>query len=1617
MSSEPTPDAIHSMTKQGTVKGNRRNGNRTPIKMKFEGEIPEMKAHVYDCVPNRQADQYVKTTRVLANYFVNNHRNSGHFRNAILNLALPEIPPVPRPVASPGGILDEFDRLEYIEAIKQRNKDLKEVEHLNMQLYTAIWSQCSNTMRERIENLSSYEDFNSRSDGIALLQAIKSASYNYIETTYKIDSINEAAINLLNCRQANFMTPQEYFELFKIRREVYEQVGGNTEASIGALAIVAGEEGVDITHLSTQHRANARELELAALFIRNSDKGQYSGLQASLKNDFLSGNNNNPRTLVEAYGRLVHWKETNICIPNGNANDGVAFTTNGNISRNNEREDEPGVTFKKNIMSNNRGKKNGYARKDDESKAKANNNKDTKNQISIYPTISLNMPSPNIYNVDSHNFNTSSEIIPRTWILLDNQSTVDVFCEKSLLQDIYTSKDAMSIQCNAGTIVTNQKGTFHNYGEVWFCKNGIANILSFANARNRGCNVAYDTYYNTFTLQQPNGTEITFSQSPNGLYYHDANMKSVMLINTVESNKTKYSNRDYFRAKAARDLLQIIGHPSIQQFLEILDNNQLPNCPVTRRDAIMAEDIFGPDLGSLKGKTVNRPPEPVQIPSNDLPLNIMQQYCDVTLCGDIMFVNKIPFFVTISRHIHFGTVEMIANRQMGTILNGIKAVTQIYQQRGFNISNILLDGEFEPLRGSLATMGIQLNVATNNEHVPEVERYICTIKERVRCIYNTLPFQEMAPRLIIEMVKASNFWLNGFPKCNGISNVLSPRQIVTGSAIEYNRHCTLAFGTYVQTHEAHDNTMIPRTTGALALRPTGNIQGGHYFYSLSSGRLISRNRWTELPMPAEVIERIHTLARRANAASGPLAFYNRYGLPLDIEDRNVNLEPDGNIENETDDDESYHPPETQRNNTVNNDANDSDDDIGPPDAENAYDIDPNLLYHDNIPPPVNYNNNADNAVQEIDIPGVQRKNINNNNHDDSPQSNRNDIDDESEASSQDHVTNDTQQDDNHDNMTLDAAMDAAYGTRTNVYNLRPRQPRNYDHLFTQYSVKKGLQIFGQAGNNAIIKELQQLHNLKVITPVDASSLSSEDKSGALQYLMFLKQKRCGAIKGRGCADGRKQRTYLSKEDTSSPTVAIESVFLSCVIDANENRDIATVDIPGAFLHADMNDVVYMRVDGEMALMLVNIAPDLYQQYIINTKHGNPVLYLCLQKALYGTLQAALLFWEKLSGILLSWDFVLNPYDRCVANKEINGSTCTILWHVDDLKISHVDPEVVSDIIKQLSDEFGTVAPLTIHRGKTHDYLGMQLDFSTPSKVRITMIDYINKILMDCPTDMNGTSPTPAANHLFMVNTSNPKLLNSSDAELFHHIVAQLLFLCKRARPDIQTAISFLCTRVQNPDTDDYKKLSRVIKYLRNTSSLSLTLEASDTKLMQWWVDASYGTHHDMRSHTGGVFTLGKGAIYATSMRQKLNTKSSTEAELVGVNDVLPQALWTKYFLKEQGYGCDEAIIYQDNRSAMLLENNGRASSSKRTRHINIRYYFVADKVKNKEVRIEYCPTDTMIADYFTKPLQGQKFIAFRNFILNTNQPDITFCNVALIPVSHPSTDGCFLSPFTTTGVC
>ena len=162
--------------------------------------------------------------------------------------------------------------------------------------------------------------------------------------------------------------------------------------------------------------------------------------------------------------------------------------------------------------------------------------------------------------------------------------------------------------------------------------------------------------------------------------------------------------------------------------------------------------------------------------------------------------------------------------------------------------------------------------------------------------------------------------------------------------------------------------------------------------------------------------------------------------------------------------------------------------------------------------------------------------------------------------------------------------------------------------------------------------------------------------------------------------------------------------------------------------------------------------------------------------------------------------------------------------------------------------------------------------------------------------------------------------------------------------------------------------------------MTLTIEPDD--VAKWWVDSSYAVHWDMKNHTGIYMTLGKGATYTASCKQKLNTKSSTEAELVAVDDAMGQVLWTRHFLAAQGQFVPTTTIYQDNKSTILLAENGKSSSSKRTRHINVWYFFITDKIKKGEVKVAFCPTTNMLADFFTKPLQGSAFKKMRSIILN-----------------------------------
>ena len=167
-----------------------------------------------------------------------------------------------------------------------------------------------------------------------------------------------------------------------------------------------------------------------------------------------------------------------------------------------------------------------------------------------------------------------------------------------------------------------------------------------------------------------------------------------------------------------------------------------------------------------------------------------------------------------------------------------------------------------------------------------------------------------------------------------------------------------------------------------------------------------------------------------------------------------------------------------------------------------------------------------------------------------------------------------------------------------------------------------------------------------------------------------------------------------------------------------------------------------------------------------------------------------------------------------------------------------------------------------------------------------MNEYLDNIMIELPEKYKGTAVKPAVNHIVEVN-ENTKKLTEDTAQVFYIMAAKLLFLSMWAYPGILTSISFLMIHVREPGEDDGNKLARTMKYLKADEVLVLNLESDGSGNMKWWVDAAFSVHHNMQSHTGGMLSLGKGAIYLAPTKQKLNMKSSTEAELVGIDDLIP----------------------------------------------------------------------------------------------------------------------------------
>jgi hypothetical protein len=403
----------------------------------------------------------------------------------------------------------------------------------------------------------------------------------------------------------------------------------------------------------------------------------------------------------------------------------------------------------------------------------------------------------------------------------------------------------------------------------------------------------------------------------------------------------------------------------------------------------------------------------------------------------------------------------------------------------------------------------------------------------------------------------------------------------------------------------------------------------------------------------------------------------------------------------------------------------------------------------------------------------------------------------------------------------------------------------------------------------------------------------------------------------------------------------------------------------------MTNDTYMVVTGQCVDILLHKYGNIYNDKIHDGK-----IYVRLDRALYGTIEAAKVWFDTLSTYLKKLGFVANAHDQCVFNMMFHKDQITILLHVDDLMIACKDQNGINYVVSSLNAEYSKA---NVYDTLCIDYLGMLFDFSVPGEVSISMGNMVQEFLNEVGVDADAKAESPAANYLYDID-DKAEILNDSDREHLHSLVAKALYMAKRGRPDLLTAVSFLTTRVNHPNMGDYKKLKRLSSYLNATKDLKLLLKADLPFKLRCYVDASYAVHVDGKGRTGNVVTLGTGAFKTMSIKHNIVTKSSTEAEIVGVSDGMGSNLGLMYLMQEQGYDIKPLILYQDNTSAITLMKKGR-STSQRTKHIATRYFFIKDRVDQGEIQLVHMGTRDMIADFFTKPLQGEFFRSMRDKIM------------------------------------
>ena len=1186
-------------------------------------------------------------------------------------------------------------------------------------------------------------------------------------------------------------------------------------------------------------------------------------------------------------------------------------------------------------------------------------------------------------------------LFSKTELLLDTQASINIFGNIELLTNVRSAEKPISlsgIQAGAKAVKVDKIGNFQELGAVYYSEGAAANILSFASQVNSGSKISYDSVADKFLLIPPAGKKrYTFKRkdvkgSENRFYICDvgATGSETVLVQTVQDNLKLFTKREIGQAHKAREMLARMGYPSVRDAIDMVSSGA--NFEVSGKDFQVADAIWGKDMASIKGKTTRRATNVA-----NMEVKRFESQQQQILSVDIMFIDKLPFLVGVATPLDLTLVKSLKSTDMTkpsraavAVREGLMYFLGILESQNFRTTTLMVDGEgsISKLVTELHSKGVEVDVTGAGGHVKVVERRIRVIKECIRAQMNSLPYALTLTALsmcVLYCVSRLNYQPTRIR-----DGIMSPREAFLGRKADAKRDFRCAFGDFVMaTVPETDNSMKSRTEDCIVMLPTGNRTGSVRMLSLATGRIVTRDQFKIMPMPTSVIQRMNALAKengRTMKTTGVHYEHDNDDSPAHPQPIPHNIMPIPNIGNDPwveplAEDHLHQPPELA-------------DEVGmyPPaqeDGEAGGGVMEPAAYDPHFDAP----NNPNDQAGEEQMRGDGGMRGEDHQHEEYPdeirgeaEEIRGDADDEREELQ--HNPRPPALNKGILDFFRTGQGELVFMTESGRELIRARREEKRHTARTHgvehamnITVREALKTRGDEAERVIMKELQQMLTKKVWTPVDGRTLTADQRSRVIRSSMFLKEKflptgEFEKLKARLVAGGDQQDKSLY-DDLSAPTVSTSCVFTILSIAAHEGRKAEVVDIGGAFLNAEMKTGVdvHMRLDKTMSELMIRLDPS-YEKYC----DGRGSITVILDRALYGCVESAALWYENLRDTLKGLGYERNPYDICVFNRRIeNGTQCTVAVHVDDLLITSVSQEMIDDLTGGLKKRYGEISK---SNGTTLNYLGMVFDLSHPAEARVTMKGYVD-VVLDL-SKVEGGAKTPATDGLFEVRKDS-ELVGEDEMRLFRSEVMRLMYLAKKTHPDLLMTVSYLATRVTKCTRDDLQKLVRLLRYLNMTRERGIVLRiGSEGICVRVFIDAAYGIHADGKSHTGSVVVIGEvGPVHCRSGKQSIVSKSSTEAELIALSDSANQGIFMRNFLLGQGHKVGPVIIYQDNMSCIAMMARGRSGNEK-TRHIDIRYFWLKERVDSGEAVIRHMGTADMYANLLTKPLQGAQFIGERD---------------------------------------